>query len=139
VGTAALGCPVERSSTTFKSEKGLEMRFALILLIPLFLGGCNTKSKSQPNVIMPSQVAAKRYHLTGKVVSVDKRAHMLIVDGQDIPGFMPAMTMPYQVKPESELDKLSPGDVITADVVVSGENAWLENISVTGHPAQQPK
>lgn len=108
------------------------MRFVVILLISAFLVGCN--NKSQPDVAgHPQAETAKHYHLAGKVVSVDKRAHMLNVDGQDIPGFMPAMTMPYSVKPESELDKLSAGDAITADVVVSGENAWLENISVTKH------
>jgi protein SCO1/2 len=64
---------------------------------------------------------------------VDKRANMLNVDGEAIPGFMAAMTMPYNVKPATELDKLSPGDIIVADVVVQGDNSWLENIAVTGH------
>jgi len=90
---------------------------------------------------MPPQVKAdaKRYHLTGKVVSVDKQAHMLNIDGDAIPGFMSAMTMPYNVKPESQLDKLSPGDSITADVVLEGDNAWLENIAVTAHAAAPVK
>ena len=81
----------------------------------------------------------KRYHLKGKVVSVDKRANMVNVDGEEIPGFMGAMTMPYPVKPVSELDKLAPGDAITADVVVQDDNSWLENIAVTGHSAPAPK
>jgi hypothetical protein len=33
------------------------------------------------------------------------------------------------------MDKLKPGDVITADVVLQDEKAWLENIVVTGHSA----
>jgi protein SCO1/2 len=81
------------------------------------------------------KATAKRYHLKGKVVSVDNQAHMLNVDGEAIPGFMSAMTMPYTVKPATELDKLSPGDSITADVVLEGDNAWLENIGVTAHGA----
>lgn len=95
---------------------------------------CNN-GPNKPTVIVPPQVSAsaKRYHLKGKVVSVDKRAQMLNVDGESIPGFMDAMTMPYKVKPESELDKLSPGEAITADVVIQGDNSWLENIAVTGH------
>lgn len=94
--------------------------------------GCNSGT-NQPTAATPTQSTSnsKRYHLAGKVVSVDKRAHMLNVDGQDIPGFMPAMTMPYNVKPESELNKLSPGDSISADIVVQGESSWLENVSVT--------
>lgn len=95
--------------------------------------GCNS-GPNQPTVVVPAQVTAKakRYPLKGKIISVDKQAHMLNVDGEDIPGFMSAMTMPYPVKPENELDKLSAGESITADVVVQGDQAWLENIAVTG-------
>jgi protein SCO1/2 len=111
------------------------MAGAALLLLLLTLVACN-QGANQPTVSTPPQVtAAKRYHLQGKVVSVDKRANMLNVDGEAIPGFMSAMTMPYNVKPETELDKLSPGDAITADLVVQGDNSWLENIAVTGHSA----
>jgi protein SCO1/2 len=111
------------------------MAGAALLLLLLTLVACN-KNANQPTVVMPPQVtAAKRYHLQGKVVSVDKRANMLNVDGEAIPGFMSAMTMPYNVKPATELDKLSPGDAITADVVVQGDNSWIEKIAVTGHSA----
>src|SRR5579864_1732779 len=116
-----------------KELKGLVAGAALLLLL-LTLVACN-QGANQPTVSMPPQVtaSAKRYHLQGKVVSVDKRANMLNVDGENIPGFMPAMTMPYKVKPETELDKLSSGDAITADVVLQGDNSWLENIAVKGH------
>lgn len=78
--------------------------------------------------------AAKRYHLKGKVVSIDKQGKMANIDSEAIPDFMGAMTMPYTVKPEGELDQLKPGDAITADVVVQDEGAWLENIVVTAPP-----
>ena len=84
--------------------------------------------------------SAKHYNLKGKIVSIDKQGKMLNVDSESIPGFMDAMTMPYKVKPEGELDKLHPGDVITADLLVQDEGAWLENITVTGHsPASSSK
>src|SRR5579872_250199 len=106
---------------------------ATLPLLLLALVACN-QGVNQPTVSMAPQVtAAKRYHLQGKVVSVDKRANMLNVDGEAIPGFMGAMTMPYNVKPATQLDKLSLGDAITADVVIQGDNSWLENIAVTGH------
>lgn len=98
----------------------------LCLLIAALTLGCNKTSQQTAQ-------NAKRYHLKGKVVSVDKRANMVNVDGEDIPGFMGAMTMPYQVKPAGELDKLSAGDAITADVVVQDDNSWLENVLVTAH------
>ena len=68
----------------------------------------------------------KRYTLTGRVVSIDKPAQSISVDGDEIPGFMAAMTMPYQVKDAACLDKLSPGDQIKAEIVVGSEGAYLE-------------
>ena len=87
----------------------------------------------------PAQSTAKRYHLKGKVVSIDKQDKMVNVDSEAIPDFMPAMAMSYEVKPESELDKLSPGDEITADVVVQDDKGWLEKIVVTRHASAPPK
>jgi len=82
---------------------------------------------------------AKRYQLKGKIVSIDKQSGMLNVDSEDIPGFMAAMTMPYAVKPATELNRLSTGDSITADVVLQKEDYWLENVKVTGHSSAPPK
>ena len=47
---------------------------AAIILVPLVLISCN-QGANQPSVPIPSQVQhAKRYHLKGKVVSIDQRA-----------------------------------------------------------------
>lgn len=110
----------------------------LLICVPALMIciACNHGSPANPS---PERTSAKRYHLKGKVVSIDKQAHMLNVDGEAIPGFMSAMTMPYNVKPESELDKLASGESITADVVLQGDSAWLENITVTGHGETQGK
>jgi protein SCO1/2 len=76
---------------------------------------------------------AKRYNLTGRVVSIDKSTRSINVDGDEIPGFMAAMTMPYQVKDAGVLEKLSPGDQIKAEIVMGNDGAYLENIA----PAQK--
>jgi Cu/Ag efflux protein CusF len=113
---------------------GMKMKqLAMLALIVLSLLGVVACTPNQPSA--EKTQSARRYHFKGKVVSVDKQAHMLNVNGEAIPGFMSAMTMPYNVKPESQLDKLSPGDAIAADVVVQGDDSWLENITVTGHSA----
>jgi protein SCO1 len=106
----------------------------ICLLLVAIAVSCN-KGSQPAQQASPAQASGKRYHLKGKVVSIDKQAKMVNVDSEAIPDFMDAMTMPYQVKPEAEMDKLSPGDAITADVVVQDEKAWLENIAVTGHSA----
>lgn len=74
---------------------------------------------------------AKRYHLVGTVISVDTAHGSANIDGQEIPGFMAAMAMPYPVHDSKALAALLPGDEITADVVVTDADAYLENIVVT--------
>ncbi len=57
-------------------------------------------------------------------------AQQLTVDNEDIPGFMPAMTMPYPVKDSQGLDAVQPGDKISADVVVK-DGYWLQHLVIT--------
>src|SRR6266498_5551287 len=79
------------------------------LLFAFLVLSCD-KSSNQPTVQMSPQVtaSAKRYHLKGKVLSVDKRANMLNVDAEDIPGFMGAMTISYAVFCLKKKKKMTP-------------------------------
>ncbi len=89
------------------------------------LAGCgSTKPPQQP------AEGPQRYHLAGRVVSVETAKQQVVVDAGDIPGFMSAMTMGYSVKNPNLLTPLSPEDQITADVVVNGNDVYLENFVV---------
>lgn len=122
-----------------KSQKAIT-RVAVVLAIALLtvaaIAGCS-KPAQQP-AAQPKNV--KRYHLTGKIISIDRNQKSLMVDGQDIPGFMSAMVMPYPVLSASQLNGLEPGDEITADIVVNQDDssAHLENIVVTKKAGSKP-
>lgn len=81
----------------------------------------------------------KRYHLRGTVVSVDPSHAQLVVSHGEIPGFMSAMTMGYAVRDQRALAGLSPGDEITADVVVQNTDSWLENIVIVKKADRPPQ
>ncbi|HVZ83832.1 MAG TPA: SCO family protein [Terracidiphilus sp.] len=76
----------------------------------------------------------KTYHLRGKVVAANPSTGEVTVDHEAIPGFMEAMTMPYKLKDPSILSELHPGDIITADVLVSDDDSTvlLDHIVVVG-------
>jgi protein SCO1 len=119
-------------------NRGSLFLLLLLTVVVVFLDASCNKSADGPTVQTSPTVkppSAKRYSLKGKVVSIDTRSKMANIDAEAIPGFMDAMTMPYSIKPEGELDKLSPGDAITADVIIQDDQAWLENIAVTKHSA----
>jgi protein SCO1 len=75
--------------------------------------------------------SARHYPLTGQVISKDPATHTLVVDHDDIPGFMAAMTMPYPVAEGTDLSAVEAGDKIRARVVVeSNQKYWLDQITV---------
>jgi Cu/Ag efflux protein CusF len=113
----------------------------LVLLVGMI--GCGSSDQQKTNSAPPpvssepqpaSQPTAdsgvKRYHLEGTVVSIDRQQKRLIVDGKDIPGFMAAMTMPYPVADDQTLNRVKPGDEITADVVAKDSDIHIDNVVV---------
>ena len=92
------------------------------------LAACSSpKPAEQP---APAAQGPQRYKLDGRVVSLEPAKQQVTIDAGDIPGFMSAMTMGYAVKNSNLLAPLSPEDHITADVVVNGNDVYLENIVV---------
>jgi protein SCO1 len=76
------------------------------------------------------------YTLTGRVISKQPATQQLIVDNDDIPGFMAAMTMPYTVKDPGGFQRVQPADVIRAAVIVDQPGKfWLEHLTVIGKAA----
>jgi protein SCO1/2 len=100
--------------------------YSLILCLLLTLAGC----KGSPTT----------YTLTGRVISKQPATQQLIVDNDDIPGFMSAMTMPYKVKDPDGFQKVQPADVIRANVIVGKPGEfWLEHLAVIGKATKQPQ
>jgi protein SCO1/2 len=66
------------------------------------------------------------------VLAKDVPGQLVTVSHEDIPGFMPAMTMNYPTKDPHGIHEVEPGDMITADVIVkSNRDFWLENVRIT--------
>jgi protein SCO1/2 len=124
-----------------RSSLWKQTSIAIALVCVSGLTSCSKKSPETNTQTTQQQPDAnvKRYQLTGRVVAVDKPNKSLTIDGDEIPGFMSAMQMPYDVKDRSLMEKLSPGDKISADVVVKGDDSWLENIKVTQPAPPTPK
>lgn len=89
----------------------------ITLLLAVFVGCSRTKT----------------YRLQGEVVGKNTTTSEITVNHGDIPGFMPAMTMPYRVKDPAVIQELQPGDKIAADVIVSKDRTdyWLEDVRIT--------
>jgi Cu/Ag efflux protein CusF len=136
---------VGRAASTVLPEGkgGMIMRFVskaafLVLLVGIMGCGSSEQPKTSSPAVSSAQPASqptadstpKTYHLEGTIVSINRQQKRLIVDGKDIPGFMAAMTMPYPVADDQTLNRVKPGDEITADVVAKDSDYHLDNVVV---------
>ena len=82
---------------------------------------------------------ARQFEVRGQILSVDADRGEVLVDHEDIPGFMPAMTMSYKVRDVALLEGKQPGDLITATLVVEEVDGYLSSMTTTGHaPIRNP-
>lgn len=116
--------------------------FLAISLVAVFmLAGCHSTPKPETQSSAVSNF--KVYHLRGKIVSANPAKGEAMIDGEAIPGYMDAMTMPYKLKDPNILSELHPGDTITADVLVYDDangTVLLDHIVVVaqGKPDYKP-
>ena len=97
--------------------------FLLIVIVPVWLATLACRKPPAP--------ASLRYPVKGKVVEVALAEKQLTIEHEDIPGYMPAMTMPFPVKDEALLRVAAVGDEVTASLVIQGSTYWLEDVTVT--------
>lgn len=81
----------------------------------------------------------RTFTLQGQVQSLDAPRKMLVVKHEEIKGFMPAMTMPYEAADAALLNGLAPGDLINAQLEVFSNGAHLTAIKKVGTaPLEKP-
>jgi protein SCO1/2 len=81
----------------------------------------------------------RTFTLQGQVLSLEPGRKLLTIKHEEIKGFMPAMTMPYEVRDAKLLDGLAPGDLINATLVVVSNGAFLSAIRKVGQaPLEKP-
>jgi protein SCO1/2 len=81
---------------------------------------------------------SSRYELRGRVIAVDKAQRQITVAHEEVKDYMPAMTMPFPLKDEWAFDVLSPGDEISAALIVDGSSSHLEEIVISKKSVDQP-
>jgi protein SCO1/2 len=71
--------------------------------------------------------------VVGQVIAIAPDHGKVTIKHQDIKGFMPGMTMAFDVRDTAVLGATQPGDLVTATLVVGNTEAHIASLTKTGH------
>jgi protein SCO1/2 len=94
------------------------------------LSGCRGKQANTGNGEAALTGNVQTYQVKGTILGADPSTGQVTIDAQAIPGFMEAMTMPYQLAQPNIASELHPGDRITARLRVTDTRSLLDQIVV---------
>ena len=102
-------------------------------LLPLVLSSCR-----QNGVQAPPATAAKTntqvFQVKGVVQEVQAEKKKVKIAHEDIPNYMEAMTMMFDVRDARALDGIQPGDSISFRMLVTEDDGWIDQIKKLDGP-----
>lgn len=91
-------------------------------MIGLCLGACSKK----PQTV---ETAERTYDVRGIVREAPNLAERsVMIEHEDIPGFMPSMTMPFDFRDAKEFAGVGVGDAIAFKLFVTDKDSWINGI-----------
>ena len=74
--------------------------------------------------------AAQQYSVAGMVMKVDPTHKSFVASCDAIPGYMEAMTMPFEVRDRKELMEIAPGTMVSFTLAIDKSSFYAEHIEV---------
>ena len=120
--------------------------FPILILSAAVLGlvACGEKAGPKKPAAAPvtsmSATNPPFYLVRGVVKKVDAADKTVSIQHEEIPNYMPSMTMPFKVKDVKELEGLEPNDTIWFVLQVTDTESWIEKVrKQTNAPPVEPQ
>lgn len=111
----------------------LKMRgWLLIALISVPPLSFNAKAAADSPAPSRNETGVRTFDGKGVVLEVSRNEQTVVIQHEAISNYMAAMTMPFQVKPPTEMARLMRGDEITFQLHVTGTDSWVDGIKKIG-------
>jgi protein SCO1 len=94
--------------------------------LALLWSGCNDLPSSKDSSVIDTN--RQVFEVKGVVKELKPNGKTAAIAHEEIPNYMDAMTMDFDVKNKRELEGLKPGDSIAFRMVVTKDDGWIENV-----------
>ena len=117
------------------------------LLVAAFtcaMASCTRNTAGQQAVASVPPSGTQIFSVTGVVKELKPDGRMVVIQHEEIPNYMKAMTMPFEVRNTNELAGLKPGDRISFRMLVTEKDGWIDRLTklgsthVAGPPPRDP-
>src|SRR2546428_9027326 len=108
---------------------------SLLTLLTLVSSSC--KPPAEATNTQPEKANTNRwiFQVKGVVIEVKPKEKSVQIRHEAVPGYMPAMTMAFDVKDANELIGLEPGSSVSFRLIDSGKEGWIDQIRKIAPPA----
>ena len=105
-----------------------------IVTTGLVLAGCgqHPEHAGRPTNSAPANTNLTIYQVKGVLKEIRAGGAKALIAHEDIPGYMEAMTMQFDVKDTNELRGLLPGDPLTFRMLVTETDGWIDQVKRIG-------
>jgi len=104
------------------------------------MSGCRQPAATGGRALAPALASARTFQVKGVVQEIKPGTTAVVIKHEEIPGYMPAMTMPFEVKEARQLADLKPGDTVSFRLVVTETDGWIEQVQrLESGPPPTPK
>ncbi|MBI2948449.1 MAG: SCO family protein [Verrucomicrobia bacterium] len=105
------------------------------LLVLSTLASCSRGPDSKPASSSQSTTHLRTFAVKGVLKKLEAGSRTVTIQHEEVPNFMPAMTMPFTVKDTKELQGLAPGDAISFQLHVTADESWIDQLQKTARPS----
>lgn len=109
----------------------MKSHFTLTWVLIAALAASCSKPAQQPVQRTSAEEGRRVYEVRGIVRGALADNHSVTIEHEDIPGFMPSMTMPFEFKDRREIAGVNPGDAVRFQLIVTDRDSWIEHVQKT--------
>jgi protein SCO1/2 len=111
------------------------MKFRWLCILAACVMGLTVSCVKESETMSPvaptnttSVTTTQVFQVKGVVVELDEDGKTVKIKHEEIPGYMGAMTMPFEARPTNELSGLAAGDTVSFRMSVTDTDGWIDQI-----------
>ncbi len=108
---------------------------AVAAALPFATVSCREKPSETVPAKAPTAAGLRTFQVNGVVRELKPDGKTVVIQHETVPDYMPAMTMPFEVRETNELNGLQPGDAIAFRMNVTDTDGWIDQIHKLAAPA----